>query len=266
MTPNNTTKIVTLLAVLIVSAVMSGCIESDTMETATVVTWKNNAIIEPTVVEEVVIAVPESKIVKVTSSSSEYVHKPSPEPTVTVTPEPTPIAIVPATTPTPTVIAQEKSNKDYKVRLSIDRSKPEWNEKRLYLREIRDINGRYDHLIAQRFTNNGLHVSDHVYLQYIIIFMDDQLIAAFKPNIVRGNIGFDIETPMIITLPDDVNISGKIKIIGTFDFLEIGPNGENLFAPGCDGDYLLSCGGLGWQPGTTEEKAAESEEEWIYYN
>ena len=46
MTNNTHTKIV-LLAVLIASVTLSGCIESDTIEPTTMTTWKNGVIVDP---------------------------------------------------------------------------------------------------------------------------------------------------------------------------------------------------------------------------
>ena len=78
---------------------------------------------------------------------------------------------------------------------------------------------------------------DYKYLDYIEIFIDNQLIASFEPTVVKGNIGFKIEEfPMIIKLPNGIDNSGEITMIGTFTFSR-SPHGLGSIIP--DGDYHI---------------------------
>lgn len=239
MTNKTTMKIIALFTVLIVSA-LSGCLDEPLTSKV------DSPIMESIIVKSIPISAPEPTIVVTPTSTS------TPVPTVVATTMPTPKSeptVISTPMPKPTVtptIQKKNSVYDYKVIATIRKS--DWDKNTLYFRYIKSG----ARMIATK---------DHVHLQYIKIYIDEELIAEFKPTIVKMRVGYTAEElPMIIKLPDNVDISGEITAIGIFDYPE-----HNGF-PSDDGDHPLNvCRGNGWPIGTTKEEA-ESADEWTRYN
>lgn len=76
----------------------------------------------------------------------------------------------------------------------------------------------YDSIIIHHAVPRGCNAKGTLcYLDWIQISVDDQIITMLQPTIIDGNTDYEIaELPMIVDLPNGLNSSGKITIMGYF--------------------------------------------------
>ncbi len=180
--------------------------------------------------------------------------EPTPTPTIVTTPTPalSSTKVVPKTFPTPeeerivpTPMVKEWSHPECKIRAEIGTLA--WADpENIYFSFVRG-DRRY-HDIAERISipkeyrvEGGPPHEDHVFLQYLKIFVDDQLVAEFKPTVVEGNWWFGIEElPMVISVPGGVDANGEITVVGSFEYPEFYPyTGDCWYGADRDGDYSM---------------------------
>lgn len=195
--------------------------------------------------------------------------KPTPMPTLTSTkviiptfPEATPTAIA-IFTPTPTA-TPKRSWVDYGVWANIGTL--EWDhEDVVYFTYIRDKHhwhcmGERVRIPKEHHVEGGAWHEDHIFLMYMKIFIDDQLIAEFKPTVVHGCTGFEVEElPMIISVPNGIDVDGEITVIGVYEFPKMHPytNGQ-WHNPECDGNHPMQ---IDWHGASLDEDFTE----WNHY-
>lgn len=221
---NNTTKIITLLAVLIVSATLSGCIGNE--PEPKMVKWNNGVIVDSfsKPVPEPVIEIDTIQIAEIAK----------PVPTVITTPTPT---VIPTPTVTPVVTSTPTPTPYIKTPIEVCATRSYIRQTWKGIIQIAEWHDDDEIIFSMVNTRYGGWGPGDSYdqLELIKIYVDDQLVATIIPNIIDNPRGGHriMNNTCIIKLPDGLDNSGEIKILGTF--VDLVPDGYDYV----DGEYRL---------------------------